>query len=79
MTSDGKVVLTRHDRKDRLGHGGIKAIADELNVDASLVSRVVNLKKRHDGIEAAIAKRVALRPDEVAFPPRDRRRVRAAS
>ena len=66
-----KVLLTRHDRKDRLGHGGVKAVAEELGVDAALVSRVVNDKQRHDGIEAEIARRIVRGPHEVAFPPRE--------
>lgn len=70
MTSR-KVYLTRHDRKDRLGHGGVKAVAEELGLDASLVSRVLNGKQRHAPIEAAIARRVVQRPNEVAFPPRE--------
>lgn len=75
------VVLTRHERKDRLGHGGVKAVAEELGIDAALVSRVLNDKQRHAGIEDAIARRIVQEANEVAFPPRDgqrTRRVRAA-
>jgi len=75
MTSRHKVLLTRHDRKDRLGHGGIKAVAEEIGVDASLVSRVVNGKQRHDGIETAVARRIVRSADEIAFPPRERKRA----
>ena len=64
-----KVVLTRHERKDRLGHGGVKAVAEEVGVDPALVSRVVNDKQRHDAVEAAIARRVVRSPDEIAFQP----------
>jgi DNA-binding LacI/PurR family transcriptional regulator len=71
MTAGEKVVLTRHDRKDRLGHGGVKAVAEELGVDAALVSRVVNDKQRHAGVEAAVARRVIRDESEIAFPPRD--------
>ena len=70
MTTRSKVLLTRHDRKDRLGHGGIKAVAEEVGVDAALVSRVVNDKQRHAGVEAAIARRIVRDDDELAFPPR---------
>ncbi len=71
MTDMTTVVLTRHERKDRLGFGGAKAVAEEVGVDASLVSRVVNGKQRHAGIEEAIARRIINAPNEVAFPPRD--------
>ena len=71
MTSNQIVVLTRHDRKDRLGHGGVKAVAEEVNVDPSLVSRVVNGKQRHAGVEAAVARRIVQQPNEIAFPPKD--------
>lgn len=65
-----KVQLTRHDRKDRLGHGGVKSVAEELGVDAALVSRVINDKQRHDGVEAAVARRIVQADNEIAFPPR---------
>lgn len=65
-----KVYLTRHDRKDRLGHGGVKAVAEEMGVDAALVSRVLNDKQRHGPVEAAIARRVVRQANEIAFPPR---------
>jgi len=65
-----KVILTRHDRKDRLGHGGVKAVAEELGIDPALVSRVLNGKQRHNGVEAAIAKRVVRSAAEIAFPQR---------
>lgn len=68
--TNSKVLLTRHDRKDRLGHGGVKAVAEEVDVDPALVSRVVNDKQRHEAVEAAIARRVVRSPDEIAFPPR---------
>jgi DNA-binding LacI/PurR family transcriptional regulator len=65
------VVLTRWERKERLGHGGVKAVAAELGVDASLVSRVLNGHQRHGGVEDAIARRVVRdAAREIAFPPR---------
>lgn len=70
MTDETTVVLTRHERKDRLGHGGVTAVAQALGVDQSIVSRVLNGKQRHDGIEAEIASRLNLAPNEIAFPPR---------
>lgn len=70
-----KVQLTRHDRKDRLGHGGVKAVAEELGVDPALVSRVVNDKQRHEAVEAAIARRIVRSRNEVAFPPREAART----
>lgn len=69
MTSTAKVVLTRHERKDRLGHGGVKQIAEIAEVDPALVSRVVNGKQRHKRLEDLIAKRIAKR-GELAFPPK---------
>ena len=80
MTED-TVVLTRHERKDRLGHGGVSAVAVEVGVDPSIVSRVLNDKQRHEGVESAIARRVVRASNEVAFPPREwhRRSLRRAS
>lgn len=71
MTTETRVVLTRHERKDRLGHGAARAIALELGIHESLVSRVLNGKQRHEGIETEIARRLNLAPNEVAFPPRE--------
>lgn len=71
MTRQKIVVLSRHERKDRLGHGGVKAVAEAVGVDAALVSRVLNDKQRHTGVEDAIAERVCREPNERAFPPRD--------
>lgn len=70
MTTETKVLLTRHDRKDRLGHGGVKLVAAELGVDESFVSRVLNGRRRNARVEEAIARRVVQGPDEEAFPPR---------
>lgn len=76
MTVGTKVVLTRHERKDRLGHGGVKQIAELAGVDPALVSRVVNGKQRHQRIEDMIAARIC-KPGESAFPPREPREVAA--
>lgn len=70
MTNRAKVLLTRHERKDRLGHGGVKRIAELAGVDAALVSRVVNGKQRHSGIETLIAEEIG-KPGELVFPPRE--------
>lgn len=74
MTGRRKVYLSRHDRKDRLGHGGVKAVAEEVGCDPALVSRVVNDKQRHDVVEAVIARRIVQAPNEIAFPIRERAR-----
>jgi hypothetical protein len=72
------VTLSRHERKDRLGHGGIKDIAAIAGVDPALVSRVVNGKQRHPRVEAIITGRIA-RPGEQVFPPAEPRRRREAA
>ena len=72
------VTLTRHERKDRLGHGGIKAIAALAGVDAALVSRVVNGKQRHARVENIITGRIG-KPGEQVFPPLITKRQRAAA
>lgn len=80
MTDEGdKVALTRTERKERLGHGGIREIARLADVDESLVSHVVAGRKRHARIEAIITGRIG-RPGEAVFPPREdrRRAVQAA-
>jgi len=59
--------LTRHERKDLLGHGRMKTIAEMLGVDASLVSRVLNGKGRSERVEKAIADAIGL-PIEKVFP-----------
>jgi len=74
MNSQEKEILTRHERKDRLGHGGITRIAQVAGVDISLVSRVLNGKLRHARVEAIITGAIG-RPGETVFPPRE---VRAA-
>ncbi len=70
MTNTTTVVLNRHERKDRLGYGGVNAVAREVGVHQALVSRVLNDKQRHAGVEEAIARRIVRAPNEVAFPAR---------
>lgn len=65
--------LTRHERKDLLGHGRLKAIAELMGVDPSLVSRVVNGKARSARVEQAIADHIGL-PVENVFPEHHRSR-----
>lgn len=70
------MALTRHERKERLGHGAQKEIAEKLGVSDSLVSAVVNDKTQILGedtvrrVRVAIARRIGLPVDEV-FPPRE--------
>ena len=77
MTAGAKAILTRWDRKERLGHGAVKEIAAAFDVDAALVSRVVNGRQRHARIELFIAGRIG-RPGEMVFPPRETRATAAA-
>lgn len=69
MTSKANTTLTRWERKERLGPGGVKRIAALAGVDQSLVSRVLHGKQRHERIENLIAGAVG-RPGELVFPPR---------
>jgi len=71
MTKRGRKSLTRWERKERLGYGGVKRIAARAGVDQSLVSRVVHGKKRHHAIEQLIETEIG-RPGEEVFPPRQR-------
>lgn len=57
--------MTRHERKDALGHGAVKEIAEELDVDPSLVSRVINGKATSARVAAAVARRIGRPVDEV--------------
>lgn len=68
------VTLSRHERKDRLGHGAMKEIAAELGVDPSAVSRVVNGKATSARIAKAVAARLGL-PVEVVFGTRRQRQA----
>lgn len=65
--------LTRHERKDALGHGGQKRIADRLGVDAAFISRIVNTERtgaRNERIEQAVADEIG-RPVTDVFPPKE--------
>jgi transcriptional regulator with XRE-family HTH domain len=69
MTTESKGTLTRWERKERLGHGGVQRIADIAGVDQALVSRVLNGRQRHEKIEQLITAAIG-RPGEQVFPPR---------
>lgn len=70
MTTKDKPSLSRWERKERLGHGGVKRIAARAGVDQALVSRVVHGKQRHARVEQLIAAEIG-RPGESVFPPRE--------
>lgn len=69
MTSE-TIALTRWDRKERLGHGGVKRIAEIAGVDSAFVSRVVNGRQRNERIEQLVAAAIG-KPGELVFPPRE--------
>lgn len=56
--------LSRWERKERLGFGGVKAIAARTGVSASLVSLVVNDKSARTPVtrrvQVAIARRIGM-------------------
>jgi hypothetical protein len=62
-----KLTLTRTERKERLGHGGIREIAKIAGVSDSFVSHVLAGRKRNARIEALITGRIA-KPGETVFP-----------
>lgn len=67
-TMTSKSTLTRWDRKERLGHGGVKRVAGLAEVDQALVSRVLNGRQRHPRVEQIITNLIG-RPGEQVFPP----------
>lgn len=69
MTAD-RIALTRWERKERLGHGGVKRIAEIAGVDAAYVSRVVNGRQRSERIEQLITAAIG-KTGELVFPPRE--------
>lgn len=69
MTAD-TIPLTRWERKERLGHGGVKRIAEIAGVDSAFVSRVVNGRQRNERIEQLIEAAIG-KPGELVFPPRE--------
>jgi len=70
LNTESKVTLKSHERKERLGHGGITEIARLAGVDISMVSKVVNGRVRNARIENIIVGRIG-RPGEDVFPRRE--------
>lgn len=64
------IPLTRWQRKERLGHGGVTRLAQIAGVHTSYVSQVLNGRKRSDRIEQLITAAIG-KPGEMVFPPRD--------
>lgn len=64
------IPLTRWQRKERLGHGGVKRIAEIAGVDSGFVSRVLNGRQRNERIEQLITAAIG-QPGEAVFPPRE--------
>lgn len=62
--------LTRWERKARLGHGAVSEIARREKQPISVVSEVLNGRRRNRKVEVAIARRLRMRHADV-FPPRD--------
>lgn len=61
--------LTRHERKDRLGHGGIREVAAKVPCSEPLVSLVVNDKaadtKLTRRVKVAVARKIGMPVAEV--------------
>jgi transcriptional regulator with XRE-family HTH domain len=74
--------LSRWERKEALGHGGISRIAAVAGVSQSWVSLVLHGRRRSPRVEAAIAEAIGL-PVDVVFPdpsvPANRQVHRAGS
>ena len=64
------IPLTRWERKERLGHGGVTRIANIAGVHTSYVSQVLNGRKRSERIEQLITEAIG-KPGELVFPPRE--------
>jgi len=62
------MALTRWERKERLGHGAAKKIAEATDRSESHVSMVINEKRRDRVVEVAIARRLQMPVDEVFEP-----------
>lgn len=65
----GNFTLSRSERKERLGHGGIREIAKLAGVSDSFVSHVLAGRKRNQRIEDLVTGRIG-KPGERVFPPR---------
>jgi len=61
--------LTRHERKDRLGHGGLREVAAKVPCSEPLVSLVVNDKaadtKLTRRVKVAVARKIGMPVAEV--------------
>lgn len=61
------MALSRFERKEKLGHGGVSLIAKQTHFAISTVSEVLNGNKRNRKIEVAIARKIGLKVAD-AFP-----------
>jgi len=71
--------LSRWERKERLGFGGVKAIADKLSVSPALVSLVVNEKSATTPltrkVKVAVARKIGMPVAEVFDETPSRQKV----
>lgn len=64
------MALTKWERKEKLGHGAVKAIAEATELSEGHVSMVISGKRRDRVVEVAVARRLQMPVDEV-FVPQD--------
>jgi hypothetical protein len=62
------MALTKWERKERLGHGAVKEIAQATQRSEGHVSQVINGKRRDRVVEVAAARRLQMPVDEVFEP-----------
>ena len=62
------MALTKWERKERLGHGAVKEIAEATDRSEGHVSQVINGKRRDRVVEVAVARRLQMPVDEVFEP-----------
>lgn len=62
------MALSKWERKERLGHGAVKEIAEATERSEGHVSQVINGKRRDRVVEVAVARRLQLPVDEVFEP-----------
>lgn len=53
--------LSRYEIKERLGHGGVSAVAAALGLSVSHVSRVLNEKRSDRRVALAVARKLRIR------------------
>lgn len=58
---------SRWERKEKLGHGGVTAIAKKTGFSVNYVSEVINGRKRNRKIEVATARKLRVKVAD-AFP-----------